>query len=63
MDMEQKLFSVSKAAKVLGVTPKTIRVWDKENKLKVVLSPGGNRMIPIEEINKILGNFRNEDKR
>ena len=38
-----KLYSISKAAEILGVTPKTLRVWDKENKLKPVLTSGGHR--------------------
>ena len=31
-----KLYSISKTAKLLDVTPKTLRIWDKENKLKPI---------------------------
>ena len=50
-----KLYSISKAAEILGVTPKTLRVWDKENKLKPVLTSGGHRRYRESDINKIIG--------
>ena len=28
-----KLYSISKTADILGVSQKTLRVWDKQNKL------------------------------
>ena len=49
-----KLYSISKAAEMLGVTPKTLRVWDKENKLKPVLTSGGHRRYRESDINKII---------
>jgi putative resolvase len=56
MVVEQKLYSVSKAAKILGVCLNTIRSWDKMGKIKTIRSPYNKRMIPIEEINRLLGN-------
>ena len=50
-----KLYNISKAAEILGVTPKTLRVWDKENKLKPVLTSGGHRRYRESDINKIIG--------
>ena len=50
-----KLYNISKAAEILGVTPKTLRVWDKENKLKPILTSGGHRRYRESEINKIIG--------
>ncbi len=50
-----KLYSISKTAKILDVTPKTLRTWDKENKLKPVLTSGGHRRYKESDINKILG--------
>jgi putative resolvase len=50
-----KLYSISKAAEILGVTPKTLRVWDKENKLKPILTSGGHRRYRESDINKIIG--------
>lgn len=50
-----KLYSISKTAEILDVTPKTLRIWDKENKLKPVLTSGGHRRYKESDINKILG--------
>lgn len=50
-----KLYNISKAAEILGITPKTLRVWDKENKLKPVLTSGGHRRYRESDINKIIG--------
>ena len=50
-----KLYSISKTAGILGVTPKTLRVWDKENKLKPILTSGGHRRYREYDINKIIG--------
>ncbi len=51
-----KLYSISKTAKILDVTPKTLRIWDKTNRLKPVFTSGGHRRYKETDINKILGN-------
>ena len=56
MEPEQKLYNISKAAKILGVSTNAIRKWDAEGRLKVYRTPGGFRMVPIEEINRLLTN-------
>jgi putative resolvase len=55
MEVEQKLYSMAKACIILGVHFNTIRAWDKLGKIKVIRSPGNRRMIPVEEINRLLG--------
>lgn len=50
-----KLYNISKTAEILDVTPKTLRVWDKENKLKPTLTSGGHRRYRESDINKIIG--------
>ena len=58
-----KLYNISKTAEILDVTPKTLRVWDKENKLKPILTSGGHRRYRESDINKIIGNEQtNEPK-
>lgn len=49
-----KLYNISKTAKILDVTPKTLRIWDKENKLKPILTSGGHRRYRESDINKII---------
>jgi hypothetical protein len=51
-----KLYSISKTAEILDVTPKTLRIWDKENKLKPILTSGGHRRYRESDINKIMNN-------
>ena len=50
-----RLYNISKTAEILDVTPKTLRVWDKENKLKPILTSGGHRRYRESDINKIIG--------
>lgn len=59
-----KLYNISKTAEILDVTPKTLRIWDKEGKLKPVLTSGGHRRYKESDINKILGteNVQKEKK-
>ena len=59
-----KLYSISKTSEILDVTPKTLRVWDKENKLKPTLTSGGHRRYRESDIHKIIGiELNNEAKR
>jgi putative resolvase len=37
------LISIGKASKMLGVTPKTLRIWEKENKINPTYTPNGHR--------------------
>ena len=55
-----KLYNISKTAEILDVTPKTLRIWDKENKLKPVLTSGGHRRYRESDINKIIGNDKSD---
>jgi len=48
-----RLYSVGEASKLLGVTIKTIREWDRLGKIRTIKTPGGHRRIPKEEINRI----------
>ena len=47
------LLSIGKAAKLLGVSVITIRRWEIGGKIKVVRSPGGTRLVPSEEIDRL----------
>lgn len=55
-----KLYNISKTAEILDVTPKTLRIWDKENKLKPILTSGGHRRYRESDINKIIGNDKSD---
>lgn len=50
-----KLISIKKAAELLGVTPLTLRNWDKNGKLKALRHPMNNyRVYKREEVEKLL---------
>lgn len=50
-----KLYSISKTADILGVSQKTLRVWDKQDKLKPVLTSGRHRRYKESDINAFIG--------
>lgn len=51
----QNLMTIAQAAEYIGVTPLTLRNWDKAGKLKAVRNPlNGYRMYDKEELDKFL---------
>lgn len=52
-----ELISISKASKILGVTQKTLRVWEKLGKINAIYTPNGHRRY---EYNYIINLFKNE---
>jgi excisionase family DNA binding protein len=53
--MENDFVKISDAAKMIGVTPKTLRVWEKEGKLKSFRTFGKHRRYKISEIKSLIG--------
>ena len=51
-----ELISIGKACKMLGVTPKTLRVWENEEKIKVVYTPNGHRRYEYDYILELTKN-------
>jgi len=52
--MDKKLLTIRQAAKVLSVSPDTLRRWDKAGKLKAVRHPINNyRLYNMENIQKL----------
>lgn len=48
-------YSIGQLAKLLGITPKRIRGWEKQGKIRCVRLPSGHRRYPEEEVRRILG--------
>lgn len=42
------------AAEMLGVTVETLRRWETEGRLEIVRSGGGQRLVPIAEVVRLL---------
>jgi len=51
---------VGHAAEMLGVTVETLRRWEAEGRLQVDRSPGGQRLVPVAEVTRLLAERRSE---
>jgi excisionase family DNA binding protein len=51
------MISIKEACKILGVTPKTIRIWEKLGKINSIRTNGGHRRYNISEL---LGNKKED---
>lgn len=49
-----KMITIGKAAKFLGITTKTLRVWDKEGKLSPIRTQGNHRRYLLSDIKKLM---------
>jgi molybdopterin-binding protein len=49
---------IGRAAEMLGVTVDTVRRWSDEGRLTVVRSEGGQRLVPVEELTRLIGTRR-----
>lgn len=52
------MLSIKEAAELLGVTPKTLREWEKEGKIKSFRTEGGHRRY---EISQLLGSKKEKE--
>lgn len=51
-----KMISISDVSELTGVTIKTLKIWDKEGKLKAKYkTPGGHRRYDLDEIEEFIG--------
>ncbi len=53
--MNDEIFSISGAAKYLGVFPLTLRNWEKKGSIKSFRTPGGHRRFRESELARIMG--------
>lgn len=44
------MITITEASKELGVTPKTLRAWEKEGKIKSYKTDGGHRRYNLQEL-------------
>jgi molybdopterin-binding protein len=54
------LLRVGQAAEMLGVTVETLRRWETDGRIETVRSRGGQRLIAIEEVTRLLRERRRE---
>ena len=53
--MPREYYSVSEAAKTLGVSVDTVRRWDRQGRLKAERDSANRRVIPASEIERLRG--------
>ena len=59
----KKYLTVKEVAKILGVTPLTLRNWDKKGKLKAYRNPINNyRLYKVEDIEVFLRKIESNKK-
>jgi molybdopterin-binding protein len=54
MMQAQAAYRIGEAAEMLGVRVETLRRWERERKLKVKRSKGGQRLVPAAEVARLL---------
>jgi molybdopterin-binding protein len=45
---------VGDAAEMLGVSVETIRRWERDGRLAITRSPGGQRLVPLAEVSRLI---------
>ncbi len=63
--MPKQFLNVKQVARILGVTPLTIRNWDKRGKLQAYRNPINNyRVYKVEDVERLLGDIEeSKDKK
>ena len=56
--MGEDRIRVGQAAEMLGVTVETVRRWEAEGRLKVQRSTGGQRLVSLGEVTRLLAERR-----
>ena len=49
---------MGQAAEMLGVSVETLRRWESEGRLRMTRSDGGQRLVEVEEVARLLGERR-----
>lgn len=49
---------VGQAAEMLGVTVETVRRWEADGRLRLERSTGGQRLVPMDEVTRLLAERR-----
>jgi len=51
---------IGEAAEMLGVSVETVRRWERVGRLSVIFTSGGQRRIPVAEVQRLLGERRRD---
>lgn len=56
-----KLLTIQRTSEIIGVTKKTLRIWDNEGKLSSVKTVGGHRRYREEDVMEYVGDIIKDD--
>lgn len=56
--MSDDLIRIGQAAEMLGVTVETIRRWEADGRLRMTRSDGGQRLVAVEDITRLMAERR-----
>lgn len=54
----ERALRIGQAAELLGVGVETLRRWEEEGRLRTERSAGGQRLVPLEEVRRLLAERR-----
>jgi len=54
-------YRIGEAARALGVRVETLRRWERDGKLRVERTSGGQRIVPAPEVARLLADRRDEE--
>jgi len=49
---------IGEAAEMLGVSVESLRRWEKGGRLRVIRTPGGQRLVPMAEVQRLMSERR-----
>ena len=58
MSTGERTLRIGQAAELLGVGIETLRRWEEDGQLRTVRSAGGQRLVPLAEVSRLLGERR-----
>src|SRR5689334_15065781 len=58
MAADNSSIRIGRAAEMLGVTVDTVRRWGHTGRLRTIRSAGGQRLVPIEEVTRLIAERR-----
>ena len=63
MSIDNQLVTNKKATELLQITPKALRIWDKEGKIRTFRTPSGQRRYNLTDIQNIMGRNPSHDQK
>ncbi len=57
---ETDALRIGQAATLLGVSVDTLRRWEEQARIRVERSPGGQRLVPLAEVQRLLADRRGQ---